>query len=191
MVEAGVGRRQTPPTRCPLSPSSVAAASRFSSDLDARFRLRSRARSAADTVDGRLGVRRRARALAADVKRLGPLYARRTAAFFRSEAGGPTLIAILFVLAATGLLGRVLRFALLLWWLAPMLLLPLAAADARRAADAQQREAARTAARAKWGPAAAAAEWFGGAARGGRPGGAKGGASGSEDAIDVEWQSLD
>ena len=93
------------------------------------------------------------------------------------------------LLAVTGLLGRVLNLLFLFWFLAPIIMLPLAAREAeKRAADA-----ARAQERARWGPAA---DWMEtlkrGAAGGGRGGGSsEGGARGGGPVIDVEWREVD
>lgn len=85
------------------------------------------------------------------------------------------------------MLGRLLNLAFLVYWLAPLLLLPLAQAGATRAQreqERQQRRAEEEARRARWGPAA---DWFGGGGgTGSGSGRSKASSSADGDIIDVE-----
>ena len=149
------------------------------------------ATDAARALDERFGppLRSRARALASDAARLAPYWQRRAAEFARSPAAKPTAIAVVMLLAVTGLLGRVLNLLFLFWFLAPIIALPLAAREAeKRAADA-----ARAQERARWGPAADWVETLkrGAAGAGGRREGGGSGARGGGPVIDVEWREVD
>ena len=97
-----------------------------------------------------------------DAKRLYPYYKSKTKKFVATPFGQASAVGALLFLLWTGVLGRLLNLAFLVYWLAPLLLLPLAQAGASRAQKEQQRERERRAEeerRARWGPAA---DWFGG-----------------------------
>ena len=142
-----------------------------------RFDATARAASeAASAADAKWRLSSRARAAAVDAKRLYPYYRDKTKKFVATPFGQASAVGALLLLLWTGVLGRLLNLAFLVYWLAPLLLLPLAQAGATRAQreqEAQRRRAEEEARRARWGPAA---DWFGGG--GGRGGGGVGGGGG-------------
>lgn len=160
-----------------------------------RFDATARAASdAASAADARWRLSSRARAALVDARRLYPYYRDKTKKFAATPFGQASAVGALLLLLWTGALGRLLNLAFLLYWLAPLLLLPLAQAGATRAQreqEAQRRRAEEAARRARWGPAA---DWFGGGGGGGGGGrggfgsGGKGPSSSSSDGdiIDVE-----
>ena len=142
----------------------------YQNRLDATARAASEAASAADA---KWRLSSRARAAAVDAKRLYPYYRDKTRKFVATPFGQASAVGALLLLLWTGVLGRLLNLAFLVYWLAPLLLLPLAQAGATRAQreqeEARRRRAEEEARRARWGPAA---DWFGG---GGGGGGGRGG----------------
>lgn len=132
--------------------------------LDATAKAASEAASAADA---KWHLSSRARAAAVDARRLYPYYRDKTKKFVATPFGQASAVGFLLFLLWTGVLGRLLNIAFLIYWLAPLLLLPLAQAGASRAQrEQQQRARAEEEARrrTRWG---GAADWFGGSGRGG------------------------
>ena len=155
-----------------------------------RFDATAKAASeAASTADARWRLSAKARAAAVDAKRLYPYYRDKTKKFVATPFGQASAVGALLFLLWTGVLGRLLNLAFLVYWLAPLLLLPLAQAGATRAQreqENQRRRAEEEARRARWGPAA---DWFGGGGGGSGSGRSKPSSSSSSaegDIIDVE-----
>ena len=151
-----------------------------------RFDATARAASeAASAADARWRLSSRARAALVDARRLYPYYRDKTKKFAATPFGQASAVGALLLLLWTGALGRLLNLAFLVYWLAPLLLLPLAQAGATRAQreqEAQRRRAEEAARRARWGPAA---DWFGGGGGGG-VGGSRGKGPSSSSSSDGE-----
>lgn len=112
--------------------------------------------------------------------------------FAATPFGQASAVGALLLALYTGVLGKLLNLAFLAYWLAPLLLLPLAQAGAVREQRERQRRAQEEAAarrRAAWGPAA---DWFGGGGGFGNRSYNSASSSSSEgDIIDVEIEKKD
>ncbi|KAK9839876.1 hypothetical protein WJX81_007992 [Elliptochloris bilobata] len=143
------------------------------------------------TLDSRLGLRRRARTVAEDARRSWPKWRRQYKDFSGTPLGRAAFLTGIFLLFYTGIAFRLLNMLFLLWWIGPLIVLPLLQAASRKAvADAQKREAA--AAAAARNPWSAFGRRAGGQAPGGGSGRPGGGPARQEGpVIDAEWTTID
>ncbi|CAL5220568.1 g2606 [Coccomyxa viridis] len=119
---------------------------RAASGVNSRFDVSGKASRAAhgvkeqaEAVEYKLGLKRKLRIFAEDTQRRLPKWRKQYAAFSKTTAGQAAFFAGLFVLCYTGLLFRLLNLLFILWWLAPLVILPLLNAASRQA-SAQARE---------------------------------------------------
>lgn len=125
--------------------SVSAGVKKTANQVNSRFDLSGKAQQTADRVkeqledvDDKLQLRRKARNTVADVKRQLPQWRRQYNAFSKTLPGKVLWIAFLIWGFRSGLFFRLLNILSILFWLAPLIILPLARKFSQQAAARQQ-----------------------------------------------------
>ncbi|CAL8464345.1 g3880 [Coccomyxa elongata] len=172
---------------------------RVAGDVDSRFDVSGKASKAAQgvkeqasAVDERFGVKRKIRNLADDAVRRYPMWKRQYAEFSKTTAGQIVFFAAFFFVCYSGLIWRILNLLFILWWIAPLFVLPAINYLNKKAAEemaARQQAQQRAAQNPFFGAFNRAQARQQGTPRPGR-GAAPGGRSDGP-VIDVEYSTLD
>ncbi|EIE18694.1 hypothetical protein COCSUDRAFT_60004 [Coccomyxa subellipsoidea C-169] len=146
----------------------------------------------AGAVDQKFGVKRKLRNLADDAIRKLPMWKRQYAKFSKTTLGQVVFFAAFFFLCYSGLVWRLLNLVFILWWVAPLFVLPAINHINKKAAEemaARQQAQQRAAQNPFFGAFNRAQTQQQGTPRAGRAASAGGKSDGP--VIDVEYTTVD
>ncbi|CAK0783521.1 hypothetical protein CVIRNUC_006720 [Coccomyxa viridis] len=120
---------------------------RAATGVDSKFDVSGKAAKAArgvkeqaEAVEYKLGLKRKLRIFAEDTQRRLPQWRKQYAAFSKTSAGQAVFVAGLVLLCYTGLIFKLLNLLFILWWFAPLIILPLLSVAGRKAAARAQEQ---------------------------------------------------